>query len=182
MRHAGLGAAAHAYAPGKPIAAIFLHQRLHRAGEENLCSLPFGPSFSGSCLTCHLKALAVGAAAGIPVLAGSTAYAIGEARRWKTGLDNMPWQAKGFYSVISAAIFLGLGIDYSDLDPIKALYWSAVLNGVIVVPMMAAMMYVAGHRRKMGRFRAGPVLGSLGWISTAVMAAATDTMVYVNLN
>jgi NRAMP (natural resistance-associated macrophage protein)-like metal ion transporter len=118
----------------------------------------------------------------IPVLAGSAAYAVGEARGWKTGLDNMPWQAKGFYAVIGAAIFLGLGIDYSGLDPIKALYWSAVLNGVIAVPMMAAMMYVAGHRRKMGRFRAGPVLGSLGWISTAVMAAATITMIYVSLN
>ena len=117
----------------------------------------------------------------IPVLAGSAAYAVGESRGWKTGLDNMPWQAKGFYAVIGAAIFLGLGIDYSGLDPIKALYWSAVLNGVIAVPMMAAMMYVAGHHGKMGKFRAGPVLGGLGWLSTAVMAAATITMIYVSL-
>jgi Mn2+/Fe2+ NRAMP family transporter len=118
----------------------------------------------------------------IPVLAGSAAYAVGESRGWKTGLDNMPWQAKGFYAVIGAAIFLGLGIDYSGLDPIKALYWSAVLNGVIAVPMMAAMMYVARHGGKMGRFAAGPVLSSLGWISTAVMAAAAITMIYVSLN
>ena len=118
----------------------------------------------------------------IPVLAGSAAYAVGKSRGWKTGLDNMPWQAKGFYAVIGAAIFLGLGIDYSGLDPIKALYWSAVLNGVIAVPMMAAMMYVAGHHGKMGRFRVGPVLGGLGWLSTAVMAAATITMIYVSLH
>ena len=118
----------------------------------------------------------------IPVLAGSAAYAVGESRGWKTGLDNMPWEAKGFYIVIGAAIFLGLGIDYSGLDPIKALYWSAVINGVIAVPMMAAMMYVAGHRGKMGRFRAGPALGGLGWLSTAVMAAATIAMIYVNLH
>jgi NRAMP (natural resistance-associated macrophage protein)-like metal ion transporter len=118
----------------------------------------------------------------VPVLAGSVAYAVGESRGWKTGLDNMPWEAKGFYAVIGTAIFLGLGIDYSGLDPIKALYWSAVLNGVIAVPMMAAMMYVAGHRGKMGDFRAGPVLSGLGWLSTAVMAAATITMVYVSLN
>jgi len=117
----------------------------------------------------------------IPVLAGSAAYAVGESRGWKTGLDNMPWQAKGFYTVIGAAVFLGLGIDYSGLDPIKALYWSAVLNGMIAVPMMAAMMYVAGHRGKMGHFRVGPVLGGLGWISTAMMAAATITMIYVSL-
>jgi NRAMP (natural resistance-associated macrophage protein)-like metal ion transporter len=118
----------------------------------------------------------------IPVLAGSAAYAVGESRGWKIGLDNMPWNAKGFYAVIGAAIFLGLGIDYSGIDPIKALYWSAVLNGVIAVPMMAAMMIVAGHRKKMGDFRVGPVLGGLGWLSTAVMAAATITMIYVSLN
>jgi NRAMP (natural resistance-associated macrophage protein)-like metal ion transporter len=118
----------------------------------------------------------------IPVLAGSVAYAVGESQGWKTGLDNMPWHAKGFYTVIGAAIFLGLGIDYSGIDPIKALFWSAVLNGVIAVPMMAAMMYVAGHHGKMGQFRVGPVLGGLGWLSTAVMAAATITMIYVSLN
>ncbi|HEY4276443.1 MAG TPA: divalent metal cation transporter [Rhizomicrobium sp.] len=118
----------------------------------------------------------------IPVLAGSAAYAVGESRGWKTGLDNMPWEAKGFYTVIAAAVLLGLGIDYSGLDPIKALFWSAVINGVIAVPMMAAMMLVAGHRGKMGDFRAGPVLGGLGWLSTAVMAAATIAMIYVSLN
>ncbi len=113
----------------------------------------------------------------IPVLAGSAGYAIAESRGWKTGLDNMPWQARGFYAVIGAAVLLGLGIDYSPIDPIKALYWSAVLNGVIAVPMMAAMMVVAGNKRKMGRFAVGPVLGGMGWLSTAVMAAATITMV-----
>jgi NRAMP (natural resistance-associated macrophage protein)-like metal ion transporter len=116
----------------------------------------------------------------VPVLAGSAAYAVAEAQGWKCGLDNMPWQARGFYTVIGAAILLGLGIDYSPIDPIKALYWSAVLNGVIAVPMMAAMMFVAGHRR-MGKFRAGPTLTTLGWISTLVMAAATVTMIYVSV-
>jgi Mn2+/Fe2+ NRAMP family transporter len=74
---------------------------------------------------------------------------------------------------------LGLGIDWSPVDPIKALYWSAVLNGVIAVPLMAALMFVASSRRKMGKFRAGLVLGGLGWLSTAVMATATLTMLYV---
>ncbi len=117
----------------------------------------------------------------IPVLAGSAAYAVSETRHWKAGLDNMPWEAKGFYTVITAAVALGLGIDYSGLDPIKALYWSAVVNGVIAVPMMAAMMIVAGNKRKMGQFTAGPSLSILGWASTAVMAAATLTMVYFSL-
>jgi len=115
----------------------------------------------------------------IPVLAGSAAYAVGDSRGWRTGLDNMPWQAKGFYAVIAAAVLLGLVIDWSPLDPIKALYWSAVLNGVIAVPMMAAMMVVAMSRGKMGAFRAGPWLAALGWLSAAVMAAATITMIYV---
>lgn len=117
----------------------------------------------------------------IPVLAGSAGYAVAEAAGWKTGLDNMPWQARGFYSVIGAAVILGLGIDWSPIDPIQALYWSAVLNGVIAVPMMAALMFVATNRRKMGEFRAGWVLGGLGWLSTAVMAAATLVMFYVML-
>jgi NRAMP (natural resistance-associated macrophage protein)-like metal ion transporter len=117
----------------------------------------------------------------IPVLAGSAGYAIAEAQGWKTGLDNMPWQARGFYAVIGAAVLLGLGIDWSPLDPIKALYWSAVVNGVIAVPMMAAMMVVAGSRKKMGGFTVGPLLGGLGWLSTAVMAAATAAMIYVSL-
>ena len=117
----------------------------------------------------------------IPVLAGSAGYAVAEGMGWKTGLDNMPWQARGFYSVIGAATLLGLGIDWSPIDPIRALYWSAVLNGVIAVPMMAALMFVASSRRKMGEFRAGWVLGGLGWLSTAVMAAAALTMIYVSL-
>ncbi len=117
----------------------------------------------------------------VPVLAGSTAYAVGDAWNWRTGLDRMPWQATGFYAVIGAAVLLGLGIDYSGLDPIKALYWSAVLNGLVAVPMMAALMMVAGSKKKMGAFRVGWVLGGLGWLSTAVMAAAAAAMIYVSL-
>jgi len=116
----------------------------------------------------------------IPVLAGSAGYAVAESYGWKTGLDNMPWQARGFYAVIAAAVVLGLGIDYSGFDPIKALYWSAVLNGLIAVPMMVALMVVAGSKKKMGDFRVGPVLGGLGWLSTLVMAAAAVTMIYVS--
>ena len=117
----------------------------------------------------------------IPVLAGSTGYAVAEAAGWKTGLDHMPWEARGFYMVIGAAVLLGLGIDWSPIDPIEALYWSAVLNGMIAVPMMAALMFVASSREKMGQFRAGWVLGGLGWLCTAIMAAAAITMLYVSL-
>jgi Mn2+/Fe2+ NRAMP family transporter len=117
----------------------------------------------------------------IPVLAGSAAYAIGETRGWKIGLDNKPWEAVGFYLVIAMAVALGIGIDYSGVDPIKALYWSAVINGVIAVPMMIAMMIVATNRKKMGQFIAGPALSILGWASTLVMAAAAVAMIVVTV-
>lgn len=82
----------------------------------------------------------------LPVLAGSAAYAFGESQDWKCGLENKPWEAVGFYSVIAAAIVLGLGIEFSPIDPIRALFWSAVINGFVAVPIMAAMMWVASPR------------------------------------
>ena len=112
----------------------------------------------------------------IPVLAGSSAYAVSELAGWKEGLDNMPWQATGFYAVIAIAVAIGVGMDYSGIDPIKALFWSAVINGVIAVPMMFAMMFVVSHKKLMGDFTAGPWLKALGWISTLVMLAAAVAM------
>ncbi|HVJ40020.1 MAG TPA: divalent metal cation transporter [Dongiaceae bacterium] len=112
----------------------------------------------------------------VPVLAGSVAYAIGESRGWKCGLENMPWEAAGFYTVLSLATLLGLAVDYSPLDPIKALFWSAVINGVISVPIMAAMMIVASRRHEMGNFIASPGQRILGWLTVAVMAAAAAAM------
>ena len=113
----------------------------------------------------------------IPVLAGSVAYAVGETRGWKCSLDQKPWEAIGFYGVIGISTTLGLVIDFSSLDPIQALFWSAVINGVIAVPIMGAMMYVVSHRTQMRKFTAGPVLKVFGWASTAIMAGATILMV-----
>ena len=76
----------------------------------------------------------------VPVLAGSAAYAICELRGWKIGLEHKPREAVAFYTVIGLATLVGVAVDYSPLDPIRALLWSAVLNGVISVPLMAAMM------------------------------------------
>lgn len=112
----------------------------------------------------------------IPVLAGSAAYAVGESRGWKCGLDNKPWEAVGFYAVIGAATLLGIGIDLIKIDPIRALFWSAVVNGVIAVPMMVVMMLVVSRRDQMGRFIAGPALKTFGWAATAVMAVAALAM------
>jgi NRAMP (natural resistance-associated macrophage protein)-like metal ion transporter len=112
----------------------------------------------------------------VPVLAGSAAYAFGESRGWTCGLENKPWEAVGFYSVIGAATLLGVAIDFSGLDPMRALVWSAVVNGVVAVPVIAAMMWVASRRDQMGQFRASKPLRWLGWAATAVMAAAVAAM------
>jgi NRAMP (natural resistance-associated macrophage protein)-like metal ion transporter len=112
----------------------------------------------------------------VPVLAGSAAYAVGETRGWSCGLDHKPWEAVGFYAVIATATVLGIAIDWSPIDPMKALYWSAVLNGIVAVPMMVAMMLVVTRHRLMGTFVAGPLLRGFGWAATALMAAAALAM------
>ena len=112
----------------------------------------------------------------VPVLAGSAAFAVGEARGWKCGLEHTPRQAGGFYGVIAAATLLGVGLDWSPVDPIRALFWSAVINGVVAVPIMAAMMVVASRKALMGQFRNGPALALGGWTATAVMAVAAMAM------
>jgi Mn2+/Fe2+ NRAMP family transporter len=112
----------------------------------------------------------------VPVLAGSAAYAISETRGWKCGLEHKPQEARNFYTVLVLAVLLGLAVDYSPLDPIKALFWSAVLNGIISVPIMAATMIVASSREQMGGFVATASQRILGWSATAVMTAATIAM------
>ncbi len=112
----------------------------------------------------------------VPVLAGSSAYAVGESRGWKCGLEHQPWEAIGFYAVIAAGTLLGMGIIWSPLDPIKALFWSAVINGVVAVPIMVAMMIVVSRHSQMGHFTANLGLKLWGWAATAVMAAAAIAM------
>ena len=112
----------------------------------------------------------------VPVLAGSAAYAVGETGGWRIGLERPLAEAHGFYGVIAVAIVLGLAVDFSSLDPIKALIWSAVLNGVSTVPIMAATMVVAARRALMGDFVAtrGQQIG--GWLTTAMMGVASVAM------
>jgi len=112
----------------------------------------------------------------VPVLAGSVAYAVGEARGWHIGLERPLNEARPFYVVIALAILVGVGLGFTPLDPIKALLWSAVANGVIVVPIMVAMMIMASRRSLMGRFTASRWQVVLGWSATAVMTAAAVGM------
>lgn len=112
----------------------------------------------------------------LPVLAGSAAYAIGELRGWRIGLEQKPENAKAFYCVIALAFGLGLLMLFLPIDPIKALFWSAVLNGVIAVPLMVATMIVVSNRKQLGPFVAPLRLKIMGWLATAVMAAAAVAM------
>ena len=112
----------------------------------------------------------------VPVLAGSAAYAFAEAFGWKSGLDYKPWEAVGFYAVIAAAMAFGILLDVSDVDPIRALIWSAKVNGIISVPILAVMMIVAARPSVMGRFRASRTQLALGWATTGIMAAAGAAM------
>jgi len=112
----------------------------------------------------------------VPVLAGSAAYAIGETVGSETGLELQPHQAKLFYAVIGVAMALGIAIDWSPISPIKALFWSAVINGVVAVPILIGTMLVVSRRSTMGDFTASKTLKLFGWASTAVMAAAVIGM------
>jgi NRAMP (natural resistance-associated macrophage protein)-like metal ion transporter len=113
----------------------------------------------------------------LPVLAGSAAYALGEALGWRVGLAQLAGRAKGFYGVIAAATAVGAAMNFTPIDPIKALFWSAVINGLVAVPVMAMMMHLASRKASMGDFTLGRPLKTMGWIATAVMAAAATGMV-----
>jgi Mn2+/Fe2+ NRAMP family transporter len=113
----------------------------------------------------------------VPVLAGSAAYALGEALGWRVGLAQRPARAQAFYAAIAIATVLGAAENFTSLDPIKALFWSAVINGVAAVPIMAIIMLMASQPKVMGRFTLGPWLKSLGWLATAAMALAAVGMI-----
>ena len=112
----------------------------------------------------------------VPVLAGSGAYALGEALGWTTGLDRKPLDAKAFYGTIAVSTLVGIGINFVGLDPIKALFWSAVINGVVAVPLMVIIMLMAVRRDVMGRFVLPRALWAMGWLCTGVMAVAVALM------
>src|SRR5580658_3165834 len=113
---------------------------------------------------------------GVPVLAGSGAYALSEAMGWKWGLQRKAADARGFYGVIAVSVLAGLGIQYSPISPMKALFWSAVINGVVAVPLMVVIILLASRRSVMGAFTSGRSIIVLGWIATAVMGAAALCM------
>jgi len=114
----------------------------------------------------------------VPVLAGSAAYAVAEAAGWRgsLGLRLDKHEGRGFYGVIAAATVGGVVLCFTPMDPVKELFWSAVLNGVIAVPIMVVMMLLATRRKTMGEHVIGPRLRWLGWIAAGVMAATVVAM------
>jgi Mn2+/Fe2+ NRAMP family transporter len=113
---------------------------------------------------------------GVPVLAGSAAYALSEAMGWTWGLERKATDARGFYGVIAVSVLAALIIQYSPISPMKALFWSAVINGVVAVPLMVVIILLVSKKSVMGEFTAGRSLILLGWIATAVMGAAAVRM------
>jgi Mn2+/Fe2+ NRAMP family transporter len=114
---------------------------------------------------------------GVPVLAGSAAYALAEAMGWSWGLERKATDARGFYGIIAVSVLAGLVIQYSPISPMKALFWSAVINGVVAVPLMVVIILLASRKSVMGAFTASRAIIVLGWIATAVMGAAAVRMV-----
>ena len=112
----------------------------------------------------------------VPVLAGSAAYAMAGAFGWKKGLEHKPLMAKRFYSIIAISTLIGIGLGFAPIDPIKALYWSAVINGVISVPIMLIMMLMASRKDVTGPFVLSIRLKWLGWLATVAMAGAVTAM------
>jgi len=105
----------------------------------------------------------------IPVLGGATAYAVGEGRRWPVGLARRPKEAAAFYAVLALSGAIGIALNFASINPISALYWSAVINGVLAVPVMVLLMFMARRRDVMDRYVIGGPLYWLGWLSTAAM-------------
>ena len=109
----------------------------------------------------------------VPVLAGSAAYGVTEVFGWTEGLDRRLKEAKAFYATIAIATLGGVALNFTSLDPIKALYWSAVVNGVLAAPLMAVMMMIAMNKRDHGPADTAAPMLIVGWLATAVMALAT---------
>jgi NRAMP (natural resistance-associated macrophage protein)-like metal ion transporter len=109
----------------------------------------------------------------VPVLAGSAAYAVAESFRWRASLESTPRQAPKFYAVLVAATLIGIALNFLGMDPIRALFWSAVINGVVAVPLMAMLMIMSANSAIVGEFSLSPYLRVVGWTATAVMLLAS---------
>jgi NRAMP (natural resistance-associated macrophage protein)-like metal ion transporter len=109
---------------------------------------------------------------GVPVLAGSAAYALSEVFGWRSSLEETPTHASKFYAIIAFSVLVALAIQYSPISPMKALFWSAVINGIVAVPLMVAIMVLSSKQSVMGIHVASLSMRLLGWLATGFMAVA----------
>jgi Mn2+/Fe2+ NRAMP family transporter len=113
----------------------------------------------------------------VPILTASAAYAISEAFGWRYGLNENPGRAKQFYGVIAAATLVGMLINFIGINPINALFWTAVINGFLAPPLMVMIMLIANNHGVMGQRTNGLPINVLGWLATLAMFAAAIALV-----
>ena len=109
----------------------------------------------------------------IPVLAGSAAYAVAETFQWRASLESKARQAPKFYIVLASATIMGISLNFLGMDPIRALFWSAVINGVVAVPLMVMLMIMSANSTIVGKFQLPSYLRIIGWCATIVMFLAS---------
>jgi Mn2+/Fe2+ NRAMP family transporter len=157
--------------------AVTLHANgittIHTAAEAAEALRPIAGDFAFALFATGI--IATGLLA-VPVLAGSAAYALSDVMGWRTGLELKPRQARHFYLVISLAVLAAVGLDFLNIDPMAALFWAAVVNGVVAVPVMTIIMLLAGRHAVMGAYTVRRWQSALGWGAVAVMAAAAAVM------
>ncbi len=154
---------------------------LHRAGITEIETAaqaasalrPLAGNFAALVFT--LGILGVGLI-GVPVLAGSAAYGVAETMGWNEGLERDVGHARGFYAVIALSVLAALAIQYSPISPMRALVWSAVINGLVAVPLLVVLILLVSRREVMGNFTAPRAMRWLGWAAVAVMSAAAVAM------
>jgi Mn2+/Fe2+ NRAMP family transporter len=112
----------------------------------------------------------------VPVLAGSAAYGICDALDWKASLEKEAGERRGFYGALVLVTVAGMALNFVGINPIKALFWAAVLNGITATPVMIIVMLMASNRKVMGPFVLAAPLRIAGWIATGVMCVASVGM------
>jgi Mn2+/Fe2+ NRAMP family transporter len=147
--------------------------RIDSASQAALALKPFAGDFAFALFAIGI--IGTGMLA-VPVLAGSAAYALSETMGWRAGLELKPKQARGFYGIIAAAVVAAMLLNFSGVNPITALFWTAVVNGVVAVPLMVVIMVLATRRATMGDFALTGWQARFGWAATALMAIAAVVM------
>lgn len=161
-------------------AAATLHLQgvtnVHTSAEAAKALEPLAGRFASALFACGIVGTGLLA---VPVLAASAAYGVGEACRWRVSLERTPGQAGRFYSAICIATLVGLALNFLDVDPVRALFWAALLNGLAAAPLMAVIMIMASSRKVMGKFAISSYLKAVGWVATVLMAGVCMSLLFV---